>query len=173
MKPILIQIELDPKEEERDLDAKVYNPEYTLMRTPSIPQAKSGTPSAEETGAYCRLQTILPVQVPDESGAANGDPERMKLHHDLCPGVHNLQRNRTATGDTQEYKITFSYDDHIDPESNEAHELDLQGRGACTGDGIYIRDLKVGDVVTVWGKARFPGWANSIKSVSMEVYWAV
>jgi len=33
--------------------------------------------------------------------------------------------------------------------------------------------MKVGDVVPVWGKARFPGWANVVEMVKIDIYWAV
>ncbi|KAK3396010.1 hypothetical protein B0T20DRAFT_501226 [Sordaria brevicollis] len=47
------------------------------------------------------------------------------------------------------------------------------GRGQATGDGKFVRDLKLGDVVTVWAKARYGGWANYIKRVQVDVYWVV
>jgi hypothetical protein len=51
--------------------------------------------------------------------------------------------------------------------------LEDQGRGRNTANGQFVRDLKVGDIVTVWGKARFPGWVNMIETVQIDVYWAV
>lgn len=73
----------------------------------------------------------------------------------------------------KEHVITWSFDDHIHPESKEAVKLEEQGRGRATGSGDLIRSLEVGDVVTVWAKARFPGWMNVIEEVKMDVYWAV
>ena len=51
--------------------------------------------------------------------------------------------------------------------------LDKVGRGSETGDGSFVRDLRVGDVVTVWAKARYPGWVNTVRRVQVDVYWAV
>jgi hypothetical protein len=33
--------------------------------------------------------------------------------------------------------------------------------------------MAVGDVITLWGRARFPGWINHIQEVKIDVYWAV
>lgn len=95
----------------------------------------------------------------------------------LHPLLHQeqwvIRRNRTASRDWQDHVITWSYDDDIEAESDEGTELDEQGRGRGTGDGRFVRSLKMGDVVTVWGKARFAGWVNNVESVKVEVYWAV
>jgi len=40
-------------------------------------------------------------------------------------------------------------------------------------NGEFIRGLQVGDVVTIWGKARFGGWGNWVQEVCCEIYWAV
>lgn len=59
------------------------------------------------------------------------------------------------------------------PEAEDEDFLEIQGRGRESGDGSFVRELKVGDVITVWAKARFSGWANSVESVKMDVYWVV
>lgn len=74
---------------------------------------------------------------------------------------------------TKEHVITWSWNDNIDPESEEANDLVLQGRGQATGSGDMVRSLVLGDVVTVWAKARFPGWSNIIEQVKIDLYWAV
>ncbi|KAH6980905.1 hypothetical protein BKA56DRAFT_486020 [Ilyonectria sp. MPI-CAGE-AT-0026] len=85
-----------------------------------------------------------------------------------------VQRNMTATKDSQDHVITWSYLDNIRSDSLEAKEIDeLQGRGRETLDGSFVRDLKLGDVVTLWAKARFPGWKNNVEKVKIDVYWAV
>ena len=71
------------------------------------------------------------------------------------------------------HTITWSWLDDIDPKSDEADDLVLFGRGKETGDGEFVRNLKVGDVITVWAKTRFPGWVNNVYSVKVDVYWAV
>lgn len=84
-----------------------------------------------------------------------------------------IQRNLRAVGDLQEHVVTWSYLDDIKAESDAGKVLDDQGRGRATGDGSFVRSLVLGDVITVWGKARFPGWVNCGDSVKVEVYWAV
>jgi hypothetical protein len=70
--------------------------------------------------------------------------------------------------------ITWSHTDNIRPGTEAAVKLGTdEGRGEETGDGWFVRDLKMGDVVTVWAKTRFAGWANKIEKVKIDVYWAV
>lgn len=83
----------------------------------------------------------------------------------------------------KEHHVVWSYtDDIIYPNSDDSDEsIDIRvvsqledcGRGKATGDGEFVRNLKLGDIVTVWAKARFPGWANHVESVKVDVYWAV
>ncbi|KAM7220628.1 hypothetical protein V8F06_004032 [Rhypophila decipiens] len=58
-------------------------------------------------------------------------------------------------------------------ETAEVQALADVGRGIATGDGEFVRKLKVGDIVTVWAKARFPGWVNYVDRVKVDVYWAI
>lgn len=58
-------------------------------------------------------------------------------------------------------------------ESPEVTALAEIGRGKATGDGEFVRNLKLGDIVTVWAKARFPGWVNYVDRVKVDVYWAI
>lgn len=66
-----------------------------------------------------------------------------------------------------------SSDDVTDPNSPAADALAMNGRGRQTANGEFVRSLTVGDVVTVWAKARYPGWNNFVKSVGVSVYWAI
>jgi hypothetical protein len=86
---------------------------------------------------------------------------------------HKIQCNRVAEHDWQHYHIEWSCTDDIDPESSAGQELEAIGRGSATGDGSFLRSLKVGDMLTVWGRARFPGWTNRIQKVEVKVYWAL
>jgi hypothetical protein len=63
--------------------------------------------------------------------------------------------------------------DCIKPDSIEATLLEEEGRGKETGSGELVRNMAVGDVITLWGRARFPGWINHIQEVKIDVYWAV
>ncbi|KAI0419019.1 hypothetical protein F5X98DRAFT_335883 [Xylaria grammica] len=86
---------------------------------------------------------------------------------------HKIQCHRIAEQDFQHHRIEWLYTDNIDPESSAGQELDSIGRGSATGNGNFLNNLKVGDMVTVWGRARFPGWVNIIQKVQVEVYWAL
>jgi len=86
----------------------------------------------------------------------------------------HLVRNRTAHKETQKRVITWSHTDNISPDDAAARSvLDACGRGLSSGDGEFVRGLKVGDTVTVWARARFPGWENVIEYCQIDVYWAV
>ena len=84
-----------------------------------------------------------------------------------------IQRNKLATKDFQEHVVTWRWTDDIDPDSEEGQHLDDIGRGKESGTGEVVRSLKMGDVISVWGKARFAGWTNNIERVKVDVYWAV
>lgn len=84
-----------------------------------------------------------------------------------------IQKNMTATRDVKEHIVEWRWTDDVAPDSEEGKKLVEGGRGSETLDGRFVRDLKLGDVVTVWGKARFGGWVNFVDKVSMEIYWAV
>jgi hypothetical protein len=116
----------------------------------------------------CSLQTIIPTS-PQEPGQEAGND----FHHPLLPSTMALQRNATATRDFKKYQITWSCDDNVVPDSLEAAALETQGRGRDSANGEFVRNLKVGDVVTIWAKARFPQWLNVVENVNMDVYWAV
>lgn len=97
----------------------------------------------------------------------------VKLHHPFLPHDKTLQKNRTATEEAKDYTIVWRWDDNIDAESFEAEELEKVGRGKATGNGEFVRSLEVGDVVTLWARARFPGWSITIKDVQVDMFWAV
>lgn len=72
----------------------------------------------------------------------------------------------------QEHRVEWSWTDDVDDEAG-ALALTQEGRGRDTGNGEFVRGLRLGDVVTVWAKSRFPAWVNYVESVKVEVYWAV
>jgi hypothetical protein len=97
------------------------------------------------------------------------------FHHELLPDPdHQIQSNVLADDQTKEHRVVWSRTDNIKSTSTQAHELlEEKGRGRGTGDGQFVRNLKLGDVVTVWARARFPGWVNHVESVQIDVYWVV
>ncbi|KAK0656262.1 hypothetical protein B0T16DRAFT_32583 [Cercophora newfieldiana] len=98
-----------------------------------------------------------------------------KYDHQLLPSENlKVQCNKTAVHETLEHTVVWRYTDDMDPENEQAAaELASSGRGTATGDGRFVRQLELGDIVTLWGKTRFPGWANHVESVKVEVYWVV
>ena len=119
---------------------------------------------------YCNFETLLPATI--DSGAT--DPNApYRFDHDLMPGPTVLQKNVTAKSTSTEHTITWSCNDYVHPESPEGDALEGEGRGRASANGEYVRDLKMGDAVTVWAKARFPGWSNTVEEVKIDVYWAV
>ncbi|PHH66628.1 hypothetical protein CDD81_6465 [Ophiocordyceps australis] len=117
----------------------------------------------------CALRPIVPKIEPTGS-----EPDSYRYSHKL---LHQdelvIQRNKVATRETQEHVVEWSWRDKTDQDSAAARQLDEQGRGRATGDGTFVRELRLGDVVTVWGKARFPGWDNYAELVRIDVYWLV
>ncbi|KAK4236019.1 hypothetical protein C8A03DRAFT_17285 [Achaetomium macrosporum] len=106
----------------------------------------------------------------------NGEAEDYVFNHPLFPREDlKIQCNRVADGDSRTHRIIWSYTDDVDPERDveAAARLNEQGRGSATGNGRFVRELKLGDVVTVWAKARFRGWANHVESVKLDVYYAI
>ncbi|EQL00426.1 hypothetical protein OCS_03867 [Ophiocordyceps sinensis CO18] len=122
----------------------------------------------------CGLRPVYP-------SIEQGESDEYQYVHPILPQEQwVIQRNKTASRDWQDHLVTWSYADDIEAESDVGMEpdehgrgLDEQGRGRGTGDGSFVRSLKMGDVVTVWGKARFPAWVNHVEYVKVEVYWAV
>lgn len=133
-------------------------------------KAQGKQPSPPDPPVLCSLRTILPPTRPLDDRDPNTSYE---FRFDLDPGATCLQRNVVAKRETKEHKITWSCGDNINPESAEANALSQQGRGPATGTGEFVRNLKLGDVVTVWAKARYGGWVNHVDEVKIDVYWAV
>lgn len=100
------------------------------------------------------------------------EPGQEAFHHDLHPSpTLTIQSNKTATRQLTTHTVVWSWKDNVDPLSPET--LSELGRGPETGSGDFVRSLKLGDVVTVWAKARFAQWANHIESVKLDIYWAL
>ncbi|KAL6707346.1 hypothetical protein ACN47E_004125 [Coniothyrium glycines] len=68
-----------------------------------------------------------------------------------------LQGNRVATED-QEYHIVWTERGY---EGNE---------GAGTGEGL-LKELKEGDIILVWARAKWPGWQCVVNSVKVTVHY--
>lgn len=100
------------------------------------------------------------------------EPGQEAFHHDLDPSPHlTIQLNKAATRQLTTHKVVWSWKDDVSPLDHE--KLSESGRGPETGNGEFVRNLTLGDVVTVWAKARFAGWTNHIDSVKVDIYWAL
>ncbi|KAI2639409.1 hypothetical protein GGS21DRAFT_538133 [Xylaria nigripes] len=120
--------------------------------------------SSELTPTACAVRPIWPTLHENES----------KYNHELLPVAnHKIQCNQLKQKDWQHHHVEWSWTDDVDPESSASQELDEIGRGSGTGDGSFVRNLKVGDMVTIWGRARFPGWTNRVQRAEIRVYWAL
>lgn len=115
---------------------------------------------------YLPAYSLRPVQPELEA-------QRNAFHHPLHPRPdYTIQRNKTAQSKSTTHHVVWSWDDDT-ANPLTAEELHDIGRGQQTGDGSFVRGLKLGDVVTVWGKSRFGGWANHVESVKIDIYWAL
>ncbi|OBT70408.1 hypothetical protein VE03_00214 [Pseudogymnoascus sp. 23342-1-I1] len=149
------------------------------MKLPQ-PEAQRSEGDVEKTFAW-NLESIDPPPkeggVPkwSQAGLDLGDMPMptVELEHPFLPHDKTLQKNRTATNDEKDYTIVWRWDDDIDAESDDAEELQKTGRGKATGNGEFVRSLEVGDVVTLWARARFPGWFITVKDVEIDMFWAV
>jgi hypothetical protein len=105
------------------------------------------------------------------------DGEPFHIQRDITtpviPSDTTLQKNVVAERVTTEHTIVWHFLDSFDKESVEAEEACKVGRGSATVDGKFVRSMQVGDCITLWARARFPGWENVIQKVKITVYWAV
>ena len=150
-----------------------WEPPSTFDQTNQVPgdekceldkQAKDATEPPPLS--MCALRTLYPEVRNNEQG--------LYFHHELhSDAEHKIQGNRTASRDWEDFTITWSPSDDIKADSEAAHRLSDAGRGMATGNGDFVRDLKMGDVVSIWGHARFPGWTNHVEKVGIKIYWAI
>lgn len=132
--------------------------------------------AANSPPIVCSLRTVIPPTRPvDEDDLEPGsDNPEYEFHQEINASKNVLQKNVVIDRSTKTHVITWSSTDSIaNDECAEAMDLEKQGRGRATGSGEFVRNMQLGDVVTVWGKARFPGWCNSVEEVQIDVFWAI
>lgn len=144
------------------MDQALLTPDYSEMSEP--------TELDDPVLDTASLRPILPLLEPPSS---DEDPSTRRYHHDLLPSSMKVQCNMTANKGTQVHRVQWSWTDDIDPDSPQGDKLEKQGRGRATATGSFVRDMKLGDVVTVWAKARFPLWVNHVEKAQIDVYWAL
>jgi hypothetical protein len=130
---------------------------------------ESGGGSAKvPTSIACDFRSVNPAVIRNP-----GDPPTYKYDHPGQPWGGRLQSSQTANSYIKEHAITWASNDSIDPNSSEGAQLEREGRGRCTGNGDFVRNLKFGDIITIWAKARFSEWTSTVQEVKIDVYWAI
>lgn len=90
--------------------------------------------------------------------------------HALHPDPqHAIQRNRRAEREMQRHHVEWTWlDDSITGEE----DVGFLGHNPG-GNGDFVRGLRLGDMVTIWGRARYAGWTNHVQRIDMRIYYAV
>ncbi|KAK8122231.1 hypothetical protein PG984_010901 [Apiospora sp. TS-2023a] len=120
----------------------------------------------------CAVRPIWPAVVTNAGNEGTAVPPRYDPGLHPTPD-HMIQANKVATPGMQQHHVVWRWDDDVDPNSSDAEDLEKSGRGKATGNGEFVRSIKLGDIVTLWGRARFAGWENRVEKVEVKVYWAV
>ncbi|KAK0761348.1 hypothetical protein N5P37_006297 [Trichoderma harzianum] len=118
----------------------------------------------------CKLRVVEPK--PKNSVSHNGVPG-YHYAHSPWKGPREILRNKVASREWTTYEVTWTCWDVVVPGSKEAQQAMEEGKGQLDGDGKFVRSLKMGDVVTVWGRAMHRGWVNVVDTVEINVYWAL
>lgn len=119
--------------------------------------------------SLCKLRPIEP-QI--NSKKINGEIIHEYAHVDEF-SRWEIQRNKVAEPAWIDYEITWTCKDVVSPKSPAAQRLTEEGKGQMDGDGQFVRSLELGDVITIWGKARDRAWVNSVESAQIDIYWAI
>ncbi|KAI6039225.1 hypothetical protein EDC04DRAFT_3010374, partial [Pisolithus marmoratus] len=99
-------------------------------------------------------------------------PQQEIIIRPYIPSDKVLQRNLHAVGKARHHTVEWSHVDGV-TSAEDQNSLENRGRGRSSADGIFVRNLKVGDCIALWVSARFPGWAMHAKKAKISVYWAV
>ncbi|KAI5837488.1 hypothetical protein DFP73DRAFT_568245 [Morchella snyderi] len=79
-----------------------------------------------------------------------------------CERSH-IQCNVRSSSEARQHTVVWSWDDR--PGSQ------LAGGSGYGGD--FVRSMKAGDRVSVVARAMFPGWANHVQKMEMDIYYVV
>ncbi|PGH07969.1 hypothetical protein GX51_01409 [Blastomyces parvus] len=83
-----------------------------------------------------------------------------------------VQKNKVATGETQTREIVWTLDgDGAEGREQTEQLLDEEDTGSGSGDG-FVRTLRPGDVICLWARAIYPGWANIVEKATVEVAYS-
>jgi hypothetical protein len=131
---------------------------------------KGGADEGRTTSDSTTSTTTTTRSTDSDSSLEGPPPTRLRP---FLPEPTKLQCNRTATINSTDYHIVWHYLDDLPADSPEAEQIEREtGRGRATLDGSAVRNMKVGDEVSVWLRARFAGWRNHVDKMSVRVFWA-
>ncbi|KAI1941232.1 hypothetical protein LOZ66_001744 [Ophidiomyces ophidiicola] len=147
------------------------NPSATYLRRNPLTGRDEPVPARYE-GSYSwfdayRIPHTDADDAPDFSAATHFLPTDTRL-------CSNAVADRTVAARVIEWHFTDALADDADDDDEAAHTVELaEGRGRATLDGRVVRAMRVGDAVSVWARARFPGWQNDVRRVAVRLFWAV
>ncbi|KAL6694024.1 hypothetical protein J3F84DRAFT_378380 [Trichoderma pleuroticola] len=118
----------------------------------------------------CKLGVVEPKL---ENTVSRSGVPGYRYGHSPWKGPREILRNKMASSEWEVYEVTWTCWDVVAPGSKEAQQAMEEGKGQMDGDGQFVRSLKLGDVVTVWGRAMHRGWVNVVDTVEIDVYWAL
>ncbi|KLJ06325.1 hypothetical protein EMPG_10257 [Blastomyces silverae] len=81
-----------------------------------------------------------------------------------------VQKNKVAIKETQTREIVWM----LDGDGGKGHEQaksEEEDTGSGSGDG-FVRTLRPGDVICLWARAIYPGWANVVEKAKIEVAYS-
>jgi hypothetical protein len=86
-----------------------------------------------------------------------------------------LARNLRGNLTLQHHRVVWHYLDDIGAQSDVDPVTGLNSGGGTSVmlNGSFVRELKIGDTIAVWAKARHPRWVNYIHNASVTVSWAI
>ena len=121
------------------------------------------------------LQSASSDSLPQVSRSQNPEAAQPRLfsHHYLERHRYEVQHNVQARPETTEHRVEWRWTDNTPSEGPGADALEAAGRGRSTGDGRFVRELRLGDCVSLWAKARHPAWRNHVQGAEVEVYFAL
>ncbi|KXJ93876.1 hypothetical protein Micbo1qcDRAFT_201819 [Microdochium bolleyi] len=100
----------------------------------------------------------------------NEEPGPYSYVHALHPDPqHAIQRNRRAQREMQHHHVEWTW---LDSSITGDEDVGFVGHNPG-GNGDFVRSLRLGDMVTVWGRARYRGWNNNVQRVEVRVFYAV
>jgi len=92
----------------------------------------------------------------------------------VLPNENKLQENPATVRFWKDYNITWHYLDDIQPDSAEGRRIEAEEwRGRATLDGRVVREMRVGDSLALWARARQPNSINYVKKASVKIFWAI